>query len=193
MKKISSFCLTAIATLAITNQLALALELQIVSPNAYKVPYLGFDGVFNLNTQQEQSVKDPRNPKQIAIEKMEKFTFYKDTAGTAIARNCRYVYMGAAPDPKYYSESKTAVWELFELVPNEKQDKACDRFKYMILTAPHGESSGEPIHMHFRYSGEQSSLAALLKMSNVPKNAANFSPWFATYCGGGKTNCGTSE
>lgn len=45
---------------------------------------------------------------------MEKFTFYKD-AVTPIARNCHYAYMGAAPDPKFYSESKSAVWDLFEL------------------------------------------------------------------------------
>lgn len=193
MKKLSNFCLVTIATLIITNDLAQALETQIISPNAYKVSYLGLDGVFNLNTEQEQSIKDPRNPKQIAIEKMEKFTFYKDTVGTAIARNCRYVYLGAASDPKYYSESKTAVWELFELISDEKQDKACNQFKYLIVTAPHGESSGEPIHMHFRYGNEQTSFTTLLKMSNAPKNPAQFNPWFATYCGGGKTTCGTGE
>lgn len=185
MKKIPSFCLAAIAA-AITNELAQALETQIISPNAYKVPYLGFDGVFNLNVEHEQSIKDPRNPKRIAIEKMEKFTFYKDVAGTPIAKDCHYAYMGAAPDPKYYSEYKTAVWDLFELVKDEKQDAACNQFKYLTLTAPHDE----PIHMHFRYGDEQSSLSALLNMSNAPANTAKFNPWFATYCGGGKTGCG---
>lgn len=119
---------------------------------------------------------------------MEKFTFYKD-AVTPIARNCHYAYMGAAPDPKFYSESKSAVWDLFELVEDEKQDATCNQFKYLILTAPREE----PIHLHFRYGNEQSSLEALLKMSNAPKNAASFSPWFATYCGAGKTECGKGE
>lgn len=178
-----------IAAFVITNEIAQALEPQIISPNAYKVPYLGFNGVFNLNTEDENSVKDPRNPKQIAIAKMEKFTFYKDAAGTPMARDCHYVYMGAAPDPKYYSQFKSAVWDLFELVQEEKQDSACNKFKYLVLTAPHDE----PIHMHFRYGDEQSSLEALLNMSNTPADAAKFSPWFATYCGGGKTRCGKGE
>jgi hypothetical protein len=188
MKTFSSFCLVAIATIFLAN-IAQALPTQIMSPNAYKVPYLGFNGVFNLNAEHEQSIKDPRNPKRIAIEKMERFTFYKDAAGTPIARNCRYAYMGAAPDPKYYSEYKTAVWDLFELVKDEKQDATCNQFKYLTLTAPHDE----PIHMHFRYGNEKSSLEALLNMSNAPADAAKFSPWFATYCGGGKTECGKGE
>lgn len=62
-------------------------------------------------------------------------------------------------------------------------------FKYLILTALHDE----PIHMHFRYGNEQSSWEALLNMSNAPADAAKFSPWFATYCGGGKTACGKGE
>jgi len=189
VKGFFSLCLAAIVA-AITNEFAQALETQVFSPNAYKVPYLGFDGVFNLNTEHEQSVKDPRNPKQIVIEKMEKFSFYQDTAlKIPIARNCRYIYMGAAPDPKYYSEFKSAVWDLFELVKDEKQDTACNQFKYLVATAPHDD----PLHMHFRYGNQQSSLEALLNMSNAPENAAKFSPWFATYCGGGKTQCGKGE
>ncbi len=46
MKNFPSFCLAAIATFLIANELAQALETQIISPNAYKVPYLGLDGVF---------------------------------------------------------------------------------------------------------------------------------------------------
>ncbi|PSB28599.1 hypothetical protein [Chlorogloea sp. CCALA 695] len=182
MKNFPSFCLAAIATLLIANGLAQALETQIISPNAYKVPYLGFDGVFNLNAEQE-SVKDPRKEKVIAISKMEKFTFYKDVAKkTPIARDCHYTYMGAAPDPKYYSQVKSAVWDLFELKPEEKQDLRCNKFKYVALTAPHDQ----PIHMHFRYGDEQSNFEALLKMSNDRAEPTKFNPWFATYCGGGK-------
>ena len=186
MKNFPSFCLAAIATFLIANELAQALETQSISPNAYKVPYLGFDGVFNLNAEQE-SVKDPRKEKVIAISKMDKFTFYKDAAKkTPIARDCHYTYMGAAPDPKYYSQSKSAVWDLFELKPEEKQDLGCNKFKYVVLTAPHDQ----PIHMHFRYGDEQSNFDALLKMSNAIAEPAKFNPWFATYCGGGKTKCG---
>lgn len=61
---------------------------QILSPNAYKVPYLGYNGVFYLNADSKASINNPRNPKRILIEEMEKFTFYKDAAGkTPIARD----------------------------------------------------------------------------------------------------------
>lgn len=163
-----------------------AVTTQILSPNAYKVPYLGYNGVFILNTEHQASIKDPRNPKRIGISKMETMTFYKDTAGkSAYARNCKYVYMGATGDPKYYSQFK-ATWDLFELAISDKQNDPCKKFKYLILTAPHDE----PIHMHFRYGDEKSSFAALLSMSNDAEDKAKFNPWFATYCGGGKTKCG---
>jgi hypothetical protein len=74
---------------------AAALELQIVSPNAYKVPYLGIDGVFTLDTSLEQSANDPRNPKRVKFEKMEFFSFYADLEGKKpLAENCRYAYRG---------------------------------------------------------------------------------------------------
>ncbi|MEG4808882.1 hypothetical protein QUA82_15035 [Microcoleus sp. F8-D3] len=166
---------------------------QVISMNAHKVPYLGFNGVFNLNTEHQNSVKDPRNPKRIDVEKMEKFSFYKDAAGKQpIARNCKYVYMGAMGDGKYYKEYKIA-WDLFELAKEENQDPGCKKFQYLSFIPPHGESSGEPIHMHFRYTSEPSSFATLVNMTNDPEDAAKFSPWFATYCGGGKTKCGKGE
>ncbi len=159
---------------------------QVISMNAYKVPYLGFNGVFNLNTEHQNSVKDPRNPKRIDVEKMEKFSFYKDAAGKKpIARNCQYVYMGATGDSKYYAEYKVT-WDLFELVKQEKQDPGCNQFQYLSFVPPHGE----PIHMHFRYASKPSSFATLVNMTKDPEDATKFSPWFATYCGGGKTKCG---
>jgi hypothetical protein len=159
---------------------------QVISPNAYKVSYLGYNGMFMLNADQAGSVKDPRNPKRIGMSKMETITFYKNATGKdAIARNCEYVYMGAAGDPKYYAEFK-ASWDMFELAQDEKQDPACKKFQYLVLTAPHGE----PMHMHMRYGDQSSSFTALLKMSNAVENAAKFTPWFATYCGAGKTRCG---
>ncbi|MEG4229939.1 hypothetical protein QUA35_27885 [Microcoleus sp. N9_B2] len=166
---------------------------QVISMNAYKVPYLGFNGVFNLNTEHQNSVKDPRNPKRIDVEKMEKFSFYQDAAGKKpIARNCQYVYMGATGDSKYYAEYKMT-WDLFELVKEEKQDPNCNKFQYLSFVPPHGELKGEPIHMHFRYASKPSSFATLVNMTKDPEDATKFSPWFATYCGGGKTKCGTGE
>ncbi|WP_449416425.1 hypothetical protein [Phormidium nigroviride] len=166
---------------------------QIISMNAYKVPYLGFNGVFHLNREHQNSVKDPRNPKRIDINKMEKFTFYKDTAGKKpIARNCQYVYMGATGDGKYYAEYKMT-WDLFELVKDESQDPGCNRFQYLSFVPPHGEINGEPIHMHFRYASKPSSFATLVNMTKDPEDAAKFNPWWGTYCGGGKTKCGKGE
>ena len=166
---------------------------QVISMNAYKVPYLGFNGVFNLNTEHQNSVKDPRNPKRIDVEKMEKFSFYQDAAGKKpLARNCMYVYMGATGDAKYYAEDKMT-WDLFELVKEEKQDPNCNKFQYLSFVPPHGELKGEPIHMHFRYASKPSSFATLVNMTKDPEDATKFSPWFATYCGGGKTKCGTGE
>ncbi|NJM64084.1 MAG: hypothetical protein HC849_34420 [Oscillatoriales cyanobacterium RU_3_3] len=166
---------------------------QVISMNAYKVPYLGFNGVFNLNTEHQNSVKDPRNPKRIDVDKMEKFSFYKDAAGKKpIARNCQYVYMGATGDSKYYKEYKI-VWDLFELATQENQDPGCKQFQYLSFIPPHGESKGEAIHMHFRYGSKPSSFATLVNMTNDKEDAAKFSPWFATYCGGGKTKCGKGE
>ncbi|GAP93907.1 hypothetical protein [Leptolyngbya sp. NIES-2104] len=177
---------SATQSVSIASQSDSSSVAQVISPNAYKVPYLGYNGTFMLNTEQESSIKDPRNPKRIGISKMEKITFYKDAAGkSAIARNCHYIYMGAAPDPKYYQAFK-ATWDLFELANDEDQDPNCKRFQYLTLTAPHDE----PIHMHVRYGNDQSSFATLLRMSTNEENAAQFSPWFATYCGGGKTKCG---
>lgn len=174
------------ASVAAQGQVQAESITQIVSPNAYKVPYLGYNGRFLLNADQETSMKDPRNPKRIEILKMETISFYNDTSGKqAIARNCKYTYMGAAADPKYYQEFK-ATWDLFELTSDEQQDPNCKRFHRLVLTAPHGAS----VHMHVRYGGRPSSFATLLKMSSDAENAAQFSPWFATYCGDGKPKCG---
>ena len=163
---------------------------QILSPNAYKAPYLGYDGIFYLNTESKLSINDPRNPKRIDIQKMETFTFYKEAAGkTAIARDCHYAYLGATPDSKYYPEYKTSVWDLFELEKIEKQDPACNQFKYVTLRAPHDQ----PVHLHFRYGDDKSSFQALVSMSTAPEDNAKFNPWWPVYCGVGKTACGKDE
>jgi len=49
----------------------------VYSPNAFKVPYLGVDGAFTVDTK-EISAIDPRNPKRIVFQQMELFSFYRD-------------------------------------------------------------------------------------------------------------------
>lgn len=159
---------------------------QLFSLNAFKVPYLGYDGIFYLNEDDDKSFNDVRNPKRIAMERMEKFTFFNDTAGqNPMARDCRYVYVGVVADPKYYPEYKGAVWDVFELEKDDKQDPACNQFKYLTFVAPHGD----PSHMHFRYGNDKADVQALVNMSTAPEDVGKFNPWFATYCGG-QTRCG---
>lgn len=175
MNYLSSLCLAT--TLVLSGTPLIALELPVVSPNAYRVPYLGLDGSFNLNQDDNEGFNDSRNPKRITVEKMETFTFFSDTQGqNALAKNCRYVYLGALGDPKYYAQYKQAVWDLFELLPDDKQDPNCSNFKYLTVAAPNDG------HMHVRYG--TTSLEAILNISNDSQ------PWTPTYCTDGKTRCG---
>lgn len=160
-----------------------SLEGAVVSPNAFKVPYLGVDGTFTIDTK-EVSATDPRNPKRVVLQKMETFSFYKDLNGrTPMAANCHYTYKGAAGDPFYYpKQSKTSIWDLFELVSG---DAACNNFYYVALRAPHGN----PIHMHMRYGDAKSSFSELLKMSNAPEDKKSINPWWSVYCAAGVSGC----
>jgi hypothetical protein len=162
-----------------------ALELQIVSPNAYKVPYLGVDGTFTLDTSLEESANDPRNPKRVKFEKMEFFSFYADLEGQEpLAENCRYVYRGAAGDPFFYPDrSLGSIWDLFQL--RAGADASCEAFTYVILRAPHGD----PVHMHLRYGDPSTDFQTLLDISTLPEDAASFNPWWSTYCAEGVTAC----
>ncbi|HCF29665.1 MAG TPA: hypothetical protein DEV81_21230 [Cyanobacteria bacterium UBA11049] len=155
----------------------------VFSPNAFKVPYLGVDGAFTIDTK-EISATDPRNPKRIVFEKMEFFSFYQDLEGnTALAEKCRYVYKGAAGDPFYYpKQSKTSIWDLFELASG---DEACKNFSYVILRSPHGD----PVHMHMRYGNAESSFRQLLDMSDAPEVKDNINPWWSVYCAAGESGC----
>lgn len=177
----------SLITGVLTAPLLVQSQPQIVSPNAYKVPFLGLDGTFLINQDHRASVNDPRNPKRLVISKMEKFSFYADTEGKqAIAKDCTYIYMGAAKDPKFYDLFKSAIWDQFELAQDDKADPACDRFKYITVVVPHGD----PAHMHFRYGDAKSEFTTLLNMSKDPEDKKNFSPWFATYCNNGRDRCG---
>ncbi|WP_407900965.1 hypothetical protein [Scytonema sp. NUACC26] len=161
-----------------------AVKEQVYSPNAFKVPFLGVDGTFNIDTT-EISASDPRNPKRVVFNKMEFFSFYDDLTGEKpIAKNCRYVYKGAAGDPFYYpKQSKTSIWDLFELVSGED---ACNKFYYVILRSPHGE----PVHFHMRYGDINSSFKTLLQLSNLgPEDKTNIDPWWSVYCAEGVSGC----
>ncbi|MBD2313603.1 hypothetical protein H6G20_18190 [Desertifilum sp. FACHB-1129] len=157
-------------------------EPEIASPNA-NVPHLGVNGTFTLDISVPASRHDPRNPARIVFNEMRQFSFYRDLEGReAIAQNCEYVYRGAAPDPFYYPRYQSSIWDQFELASD---DPACSGFRYVILRAPHGE----PIHMHFRYGGEDSSFQALLNMSTGASDENRINPWWSLYCAEGVTGC----
>jgi len=155
----------------------------VYSPNAFKVPYLGLDGVFTIDPE-EIAATDPRNPKRIVFRRMEYFSFYADSAGaTPLAEECRYVYKGAAGDPFYYPTlTKTSIWDLFELASG---DEACRTFYYVTIRAPHGD----PVHLHLRYGDAQSSFRRLLQMSNGPEDKTQLDPWWSVYCAEGVSGC----
>ncbi|WAL58347.1 hypothetical protein [Thermocoleostomius sinensis] len=164
----------------IAQTAAPAIELE--SPNA-DVPHLGVDGVFTLDTSVPSSLHDPRNPARVEFYQMEQFSFYRDLQGEEpIAENCQYTYRGAAPDPFYYPQFQTSIWDLFELTST---DPACSGFQYVILRSPHGE----PIHMHMRYGGEGTDFESLLNMSTGEADTTRLDPWWSLYCAEGVTAC----
>lgn len=197
MQKISAICLLAAIACLLTGKSTQAQDEYkwqwqesnqsdvgtIYSPNAFKVPYLGVDGAFTIDTK-EISATDPRNPKRVVFQQMEFFSFYKDYDGnTPLAKNCRYVYKGAAGDPFYYPEqSKTSIWDLFELASG---DAGCNNFYYVIMRSPHGN----PVHMHMRYGNANSSFRQLLNLSNAPENKNSINPWWSVYCAAGVSGC----
>ncbi|WP_416672391.1 hypothetical protein [Egbenema bharatensis] len=158
-------------------------QTEFTSPNA-DVPFLGVDGVFTLDISEPASLHDPRNPARIEFEEMERFSFYRDFEGQQpIAENCEYTYQGSAPDPFYYPEFQSSIWDLFELNPG---NDACSGFQYVILRAPHGD----PIHMHFRYGGQDASFESLLAMSlEEASGEIELNPWWSLYCAEGVTAC----
>jgi len=157
-------------------------EERIVSPNA-SLPYLGVHGTFTVD-QAELAARDPRNPKRVVFERMERFSFYDDLQGRVpIARDCVYAHHGTAGDPYYYPvRSKASIWELFKLVSGEV---ACRRFTYVALRAPHGN----PVHMHMRYGHERTSFETLLALSDGPEDKTKLDPWWSVYCAEGRSGC----
>lgn len=155
----------------------------VFSQNAYKVPYLGLDGVFTIDTK-ELSATDQRNPPRVVFEKMEYFSFYADSAGKIpFAKQCRYIYRGAVGDRYYYPNvAKTSIWDMFELASGEE---ACNGYYYVIVRPPHGD----PIHLHMRHGDQDSSFKKLLKMSNGPEDKTKLDPWWSVYCAEGVSGC----
>jgi hypothetical protein len=155
---------------------------RIVSPNA-NVPYLGVHGTFTVD-QAELAARDPRNPKRVIFERMERFSFYEDLQGRVpIARDCIYAHEGPAGDPYYYpARSKASIWELFKLLSGEA---ACRKYTYVALRAPHGN----PVHMHMRYGDERTGFEALLAMSDGPEDKTKLDPWWSVYCAEGRSGC----
>jgi len=155
---------------------------RIVSPNA-NVPYLGVHGTFTLD-QTELAARDPRNPKRVVFDRMERFSFYDDLEGRVpIARDCLYAHHRPAGDPYYYPvRSKTSIWELFKLLSGEA---ACRKFTYVALRPPHGN----PVHMHMRYGDDRSSFESLLAMSDGPEDKTKLDPWWSVYCAEGRSGC----
>lgn len=168
---------TLILTVGLLMPTAQAAEPQIVSPNAFKVPYLGLDGAFVL-AGDETSTEDPRNPGRIVFDKMEFFSFYRDIEGQEpIAEGCHYLYRGAAGDPFYYPERFLgSIWDMFELRNTDKEE--CLPFKYVITRSPHGD----PPHLHLRHGGDDSTFAQLLEISTLEEDPKSFNPWWSTYC-----------
>ncbi len=71
MKRVSAICLIAAMTCMLAGESTQAkdevnrpIEGTVVSPNAFKVQYLGVDGAFTIDTK-EISATDPRNPKRV--------------------------------------------------------------------------------------------------------------------------------
>lgn len=155
----------------------------VFSQNAYKVPYLGLNGIFTVDTK-DISASDPRNPPRVVFDKMEYFSFYADSAGKVpLAQQCRYIYRGAMGDRYYYPKiAKTSIWDMFELASGEQ---ACNEFFYVIVRPPHGD----PIHMHMRHGDQDSSFKKLLKMSNGPEDKTKLDPWWSVYCSEGVSGC----
>ena len=123
-------------------------------------------------------------PNELYSSKWSSISFYQDYDGnTFIAKNCQYIYKGAAGDPFYYpKQSKTSIWDLFELASG---DAACNNFSYVILRSPHSN----PVHMHMRYGNASSSFRQLLNLSNAPENKNSINPWWSVYYSAGVPGC----
>jgi len=141
--------------------------------------FLKMNGEFHMNPNDSMTQNDPRNPSKLILSttteagSLTRMTFFDHNDMDMKLAECGYEFIGSRPDPHYYpKESKTSIWDVFEL--KENFDGDCASFKYVLSRSPHGD----PVHMHLRYGNDVDSILAL---SNVEYDDA-FNPWWATYC-----------
>lgn len=151
----------------------------LFTPSAPPQPYLSLNGDFTMDSEDEATLTDSRNPSRIALYTSadpyseSQFVFYAHNDVHAVQADCNYQYVRSAPDPYYFPEYKTSVWDLFKLTSSNSGH--CQDFHYVIFRSPHGDDT-EAAHLHLRYGGEGSSFDELLEES-LQGDAA----WWSTY------------
>ncbi|MDO4762840.1 MAG: hypothetical protein Q4A00_00435 [Flavobacteriaceae bacterium] len=139
--------------------------------------YLTMDGEFIMDPKDPYTVNDSRNPSKIILSTSEepnsltKMSFFHHLDERQEIASCGFQYIGSRPDPKYFPESKTSIWDIFEKVEDYSGD--CSKFKFVISRSPHDT----PRHMHLRYGND---LEALLNMSNDEEDE-QYNPWWSEY------------
>ena len=157
-------------------------------PDEAERRFMTAHGIFELTPESEddQSVNDPRNPKRVIMQSLAKGVQYSNTVmsfstheseSDFLAENCHYQYVASTPDPHYFPLGYFgSVWDLFELLPNEAE--ACAEFSRVALRSPHGNPT-DGFHMHLRYGDTSKSFDDLLNMSNDAESS--FDPWWSHY------------
>lgn len=150
------------------------------TPLSHDYSYLNVNGVFVMDQDDPATLNDARNPSKIEFTTTDepysesRFVFYKYGKPNKVWADCNFQFVKSAPDPHYFPQYKTSVWDFFKLTT--KNSGKCNNFKFVILRSPHGE----PAHAHVRYGGKTSSFKQLLEDSLNP-NA-----WWSTYIESGK-------
>ena len=147
--------------------------------------YLGMNGTFEMDPVQAATRNDARNPSRIRLvttdekNSTSRMAFYDHADSQKLVADCAYQYTGSQPDPHYFPEFKTSIWDVFTLV--ESYEGACDDYQTVISRSPHGD----PGHMHLRYGAEDAQT--LLAMSNAPVDSTRYEPWWPLFCEEGTT------
>ena len=138
------------------------------TPPSQDFSYLKVNGTFVMNPEDETTLNDHRNPSRIEFSTSDepysesRFVFYKHKNPNTIWADCNYQFIKAVPDPFYFPQYKTSVWDFFKLTSNNAGK--CKDFKFVILRSPHGD----PAHAHVRYGGQTSGFKELLEDSLNP-------------------------
>lgn len=150
----------------------------LFTPSAPPQPYLNLNGNFTMDSEDETTLTDVRNPSRIALYTSDQsysesqFVFYAHDDPHAVQADCNYQYVRSQPDPYYFPEYKTSVWDLFKLTSSNSGQ--CQDFRYVVFRSPHGDE--DPAHLHLRYGGGASSFNELLEESLQGDTA-----WWSTY------------